>query len=73
MGLKNTAMKFFMAEEVEERSYEAPRLGINLLVLFFDTFSDGRFVVTGFEQVKRKGLMRGMMNRQKRICNICHW
>ena len=26
MGIKNTAMKFFMADEAEERGYEAPHL-----------------------------------------------
>ena len=26
MGIKNTAMKFFMADEAEERSYDAPHL-----------------------------------------------
>lgn len=46
MGLKNTAMKFFMAEEVEERSYEAPRLvksgHLNILVRTPVSFSDVR-------------------------------
>ena len=46
MGLKNTAMKFFMAEEVEERSYEAPRLvksgHLNILVRTPVSFGDVR-------------------------------
>ncbi len=46
MGLKNTAMKFFMAEEQEERSYEAPRLvksgHLNILVRTPMSFGDVR-------------------------------
>ena len=46
MGIKNTAMKFFMAEEQEDRSYEAPHLvksgHLNILVRTPVAFSDVR-------------------------------
>ena len=46
MGIKNTAMKFFMAEEQEDRSFEAPHLvksgHLNILVRTPVAFSDVR-------------------------------
>ncbi|MBR4958970.1 MAG: cell division protein SepF [Phascolarctobacterium sp.] len=46
MGIKNTAMKFFMADEAEERGYEAPHLvksgHLNILVRTPVAFSDVR-------------------------------
>jgi len=46
MGLKNTAMKFFMAEEQEEKGFESPRLvksgHLNILVRTPVSFGDVR-------------------------------